>query len=235
MKASISRIKCFKSCRRAYYLKYQEGLVPVQTAEPLETGKSYHEYIEGLYRGEAVDGTDKAAAMAKAYEKYIMPQIPSVTPEISFEATVGKHQLIGRIDGMTPDGWLVEHKTTSSDITEGGQYEYDLQWDEQLPAYFYAMGTRKAKYTVVKKPTIRLKKDETEEEFFERMVAWYDEDTESKIRVFEVSRTTEEIAEFAEEFEKICDEIENADYYYRNCGWCNVWGRRCEYSSICLN
>ena len=40
-------------------------------------------------------------------------------------------------------------------------------------------GMRKVWYTVCRKPTIRQKKNETDEEFFGRMVAWYDEDTET--------------------------------------------------------
>jgi hypothetical protein len=96
-------------------------------------------------------------------------------------------------------------------------------------------GLYKVYYTVCKKPTIRIKKDETEEEFFNRMVAWYDDDTEHKIRVFTVERTPEEVEQFEKEFTEICDTISTTKNIYRNTCNCNVWGRRCEYSSICLH
>lgn len=55
MRLSISKIKLFKSCRRAYELKYVEGLTPVQIASALQTGLSYHEKIEELYKYGCVD------------------------------------------------------------------------------------------------------------------------------------------------------------------------------------
>lgn len=235
-KFSISQIKNFKACRRAYFFRYVEGLEPVQKAEPLETGGSYHSFIETLYKDgnlDAVEEPTKAFAMAKAYEKYIYPKLAVKAVEEPFSfVIVGDIELIGRVDGVAEDGNLVEHKTTSKDLL---QFEYDLQWDEQLMAYMLVCDVRKVYYTVVKKPTIRLKKNETEEEFYQRMVEWYDEDTDSKIKLILVERTDEEIERFKDELQSICEEISESHHYYRNCLWCNSFGRRCEYSSICLN
>jgi hypothetical protein len=68
----------FKACRRAWWLRYKEGLYPIETADALEVGKSYHKYIEALENGVALAGNPeyegdytKAMAMARAYEKYI--------------------------------------------------------------------------------------------------------------------------------------------------------------------
>lgn len=239
MRASISRVKLFKACRRAYYLKYVEGLEPVEKAEALQTGSNYHELIEGLYHTGCLPPAtldwSKELAMATAYQKYIYPKFNVDAVEEWLEKPIGKHILVGRVDGIADDGCIVEHKTTSADISEGGEYEYNLLWDEQLLAYFYLTGTTKAYYTVIRKPTIRQKKDESDEEFFNRMVAWYDEDTDSKIRCFEVERTQEEVEQFAKNFEAVCDEMEHAENLYRNTCHCNAWGRRCEYSSVCLN
>ena len=236
MRASVSQIKQFKACRRAWYFKYHEKLMPVESAEPLETGRSYHQYLEALEDG-VEPGYDfsKAAAMAKAYEKYILPKFKVVATEKEYEKIIGNHTLHGFVDGIADDGCIVEHKTTSRDISEGGEYEYNLLWDEQVLAYMSLTGARKVYYTVCRKPTIRLKKDESEEDFFDRMVAWYDEDTDSKIRMFVVERTDAEIAQFEQDFEAICDEMDGCKNTYRNCLHCNSWGRRCEYSSICLN
>ena len=236
MKASISRIKAFKACRRAYQLKYIENLIPVQPAEPLAIGKRYHHYLELLENGEGLppDDYSKEAAMATAYAKYILPKFKVVAAEKELEKEIGKHTLHGFVDGLTDDGYIVEHKTTSADIKEGGEYEYNLLWDEQVLAYMSLTGLRKVYYTVCKKPTIRLKKDETEEEFFKRILEWYDEDPESKIRVFVVERTDDEVAQFEEDFKQICDEMEKGTIYRNTCN-CNAYNRRCEYSSICLN
>ena len=236
MKLSITQIKSFKACRRAWELRYKEGLRPVQTADALELGKSYHELLEALEKGEEPDYSvfDKPHAMAKAYEKYILPQFKVVAAEKELEKQIGAHTLHGFVDGLSEDGYIVEHKTTSADIAEGGEYEYNLLWDEQVLAYMSLSGLRKVHYTVCKKPTIRLKKDESDEEFYNRMVAWYDDDTENKIRVFTVERTDEEVAQWEQDFVTIADEMERGVIYKNTCH-CMQYGRRCEYSSVCLH
>lgn len=228
---SVSRIKLFKACRRAYQFRYLEGLKPVEQAESLKTGTNYHELLENLYKTGELSGLglDKESAMAVAYERYIYPKFSVTASEEWFE----KDGFIGRVDGVAEDGRLVEHKTASSDI--GEEYEFNLQWDEQILMYMYLTGARSMWYTVCRKPTIRQKKNESEEEFFERMVRWYDEDTESKIRVFEVSRTDEEVEQYARELREIAEEMRTTHNLYRNPCYCNHWGRRCEYSPICLN
>lgn len=241
MRLSISQIKLFKACRRSWYFKYREGLYPVQKSDALETGTNYHTLLETLEEGGEIPQGDysKAAAMATAYKKYIFPKFEVVAMEKELEKQIGDHVLHGFVDGLSADGYIVEHKTTSRDIAEGGEYEYNLLWDEQILAYMVLTGARKVYYTVCKKPTIRQKKDETEEEFYNRMVAWYDDDTENKIRVFTVERTDAEVEQFKQDFESIAAEIESCIQgdikAYRNTCNCSAWGGRCEYSSICLN
>lgn len=237
-KISISKLKCFKSCRRMYELKYIEGLQPVKKIDALETGINYHNILERMYNdgempSEVAEPT-KEYAMAVAYEKYIYPNFNvEVSEQWVIHPINDEYELIGRVDGLSYDNCLVEHKTTSADITEA--YEYNLLWDEQILAYMLATGTRKVYYTVCRKPTIRQKKDETDEEFFKRMIDWYDEDTDSKIRLLEIERTDEEVEEFKHSLEQMCGELDRAQYYYRNTNYCNCWGRRCEYSSVCLH
>lgn len=228
---SVSRIKLFKACRRAYQFRYLEGLIPAETASALQTGISYHEKLEQLYKDGYFEVTDytKESAMAMAYKEYIYPKFAVTASEEWFE----KDGFIGRVDGVAEDGRLVEHKTASGDI--GEEYEFNLQWDEQILMYMYLTGARSMWYTVCRKPAIRQKKNESDEEFFHRMVTWYDKDTESKIRVFEVSRTDEEVEQYARELREIAKEMQTTHNLYRNPCYCNHWGRRCEYSPICLN
>lgn len=244
MKASISQIKLFKACRKAWDFKYQEHLKPVVNPDALETGKAYHGYIEELENGVDLAAKyqgiyTKELAMALAYQKYIYPKFHVTVAEKELEKPIGEHILHGFVDGLSDDGYIVEHKTTSRDISEGGEYEYNLLWDEQVLAYMSLTGCRKVYYTVCRKPTIRLKKDESDEEFFKRILEWYDDDTEHKIRVFTVERTDAEVAQFEKDFESICAEISACEHgdiiAHRNTCHCNAWGRRCEYASICLN
>jgi hypothetical protein len=242
MKFSISRIKLFKGCRRAYQLRYIEGLTPVKTPEALEVGKSYHGLLEDMYNGKDITQEEhtKVLAMALAYKKYIAPHFEVEAAEHMLTYDLGNgDELIGIADGIAKDGSIVEHKTTGQEISEA--YEYDLQWDEQILAYMLMTGARKVYYTVCRKPTIRQKKDETEEQYFERCLAWYDEYTDAKIRLLEITRSDAEIERFKTELKDMVNEIRYAcaaelrNPFYRNQGWCYKWGRRCEYASVCLN
>lgn len=236
MEVSASRIKTFKACRRAFYLKYVEELEPIQKPDALEIGSRYHELLEELETSGTLpsDVWTKESAMAHAYAKYVYPhfKVAKAEEEIRYHINADD-DLVGRVDGLSADGCLVEHKTTGSEI--GEDYEYNLMWDEQILAYMLATGTRKVYYTVCRKPTIRQKKGETEEEFYNRMIAWYDDDTEHKIRLLEIERTDAEIAQYESDLQEIVQEIHGCDLYYRNTCHCTKWGRRCEYAGICLN
>ena len=241
MRLSISKIKAFKSCRRLYELKYIEGLRPAVKAEALETGSNYHKLLEALNNEEDIiygDGYagdhSKEMAMARAYMKYIYPKFHVVEAEKWLEQDLGDgNKLVGIADAIAEDGNIVEHKSTGSEITE--QYEYNLLWDEQILAYMLMTGSRKVWYTVCRKPTIRQKQNESDEEFFYRMLDWYDTDTDSKIRLLQIERTDDEVEQFRDELMLMADDMIHAGHFYRNTCHCNMYGRRCEYSSICMH
>jgi hypothetical protein len=230
-------------CRRKYELKYLEELEPVVKAQALQDGSSYHETIEKFYKEKTnVDWQDglnpKICAMAWAYVKYIYErneELRSVEyAEKWFDYPLTKnHSIVGRNDAITVSGTPVEHKTTSSDIDD--EYVYALQWDEQILTYMLANNVNEMLYTVVKKPTIRQKQNETDQEFFERCCQWYDEDTEKKVKVIKVTRSQEEIKDHKKNLIVMANEIEGCKHFYRNPSACTCYNRRCEYSQVCLN
>lgn len=238
MKVSVSSIKTYKGCRRKYQLKYVEGLEPITKSEALEIGSNYHEKLEELYENGSIEVSDsKEDAMALAYQKYIYPKLKLKAVEQEAEYAWDDNKLIGRFDGIAEDGCLVEHKTTGSYNLE--EYEYNLQWDEQILAYMLMSGARKIYYTVCRKPSIRQKMNETDEEFFERMCKWFDDDTEDKIRLIELTRTDEEVKAYEQGLKRIAEDMrashKHSELNYRNTCHCNAWNRRCEYASVCLH
>ena len=242
MKISSSKVKCYKSCKRLYFLRYVEGLEYLPAISTLEDGKTYHSKLEQLYNEgyfTVDEDNPKISAMACAYEKYIYPQFKVNRAEEWFEMNLTPtHTLVGRFDGIAEDGCVVEHKTTSADVDD--EYIYNLQWDEQILNYMLASGKNKIYYTVCKKPTIRQKQNETAEEFLNRCIAWYDEDTDKKIRVISVERSEKEIAEQKEALKTIARDIVTTEKkgekaFYRNQSHCTCYGRRCEFASICLD
>lgn len=235
MRLSNSGIQCFKSCRRAYELRYIEGVYPQTSPEVLERGRGYHEKLESVLKGESFELDDpKTDAMAMAFEKYVLPKLGKVEAvEEWFEKPVGNHTIIGRCDGRLANGKLLEHKTTSAELDDA--YIAGLQNDEQILTYMWAYDVNDILYTVCRTPTIRLKQNETEDEFRQRCLEWYDSDTEHKIGTINVYRSPEEIAEFAESLKLMMEEIEGCHNFYRVPSHCMKWGRMCEYASICRN
>lgn len=238
MRLSATKIADFKACRRLYYFRYVEEILPLQESNALKDGKGYHSKIEELYETGAFSLTgDKTDAMAKAYHKYIYPKLKIKSVEDWFtKQLTDNHTLIGRLDGITEDGVVVEHKTTSSDIDEN--YINRLNWNEQILCYMLANGINEMYYTVCKKPTLRQRKDEADEDFVKRCFEWYAVDTERKIGVIKITRTPKELLEFEKNLIKLADEMqncENQDMLYTNPTHCMAWGTPCPYQSICLN
>lgn len=236
MRLSNSGIQCFKSCRRAYELKYIEEIVPTISADALERGKSYHEKVEDLLAGRELEfDNPKTDAMALAFQAHVIPKIGKVTTvEEWFTKNITEdHAIVGRCDGRLADGRIIEHKTTSGALDEA--YIFGLQNDEQILTYMWAYGVNDILYTVCKTPTIRQKQNESEDEFRIRCFEWYDDDTEHKIGTIDVHRSPEEILEFAEDLRKMAIEIDGTTNFYRCPSNCMKWGRPCEYMPICRN
>lgn len=242
MKLSASLVKTYKMCRRKYELKYLEELEPIAKSQALQDGTDYHSIIENFYNGEGIgyhDGCNpKIMAMAMAYFLYVwqkheeLKRIEYAEKWFEYQLTK-KHSLVGRNDAVTIDGIPVEHKTTSMDVDD--EYVYALQWDEQILSYMLANSINEMYYTVVKKPTIRQKQNETDLEFYDRCVDWYGVDTDKKVKVIKVTRSFVEIEEHRKNLIVMANEIEGCKHFYRNPSACTCYNRRCEYSQVCLN
>lgn len=230
---SFSEIATYKRCRRRYFLTYREQLQPIAKSEALETGSSYHEKIAEIIKtGSFEPSGDKTDAMAEAWMKYVLPIVRPVMAETRFEKQIADAvQVIGYVDATDADGVEIEHKTTSVPVDE--KYIYRLQWDDQISMYMLQSGKREMWYTVIQKPSIRQKQNETMEQYVERCRAWYEDGTDTKVRAFKVHRTDADIEEYRQEVVKIAHEMEFCAEFYRNPAACQIMG--CPYESICLN
>lgn len=232
-KLSPSKIRCYTSCQKKYDFVYNEELEPIEKAECLTQGGNYHEKIAKILKNEEYEKTnDKIDVMAEVFKKHILPKLPQIKDvEVHVEKQYTGFDLHGYIDAITVDGIPVEHKTTSVAVDEF--YTNKLNWDMQVPVYMILTETKECLYTVIQKPTIRQKQNETEEEYLKRCVEWYETDTEKKVGVFKIVRTSEELLEKTKEITQLAYEIMHKTFYYRNPSDCSIMG--CPYSSICLN
>ncbi|WP_279160512.1 hypothetical protein [Thomasclavelia cocleata] len=231
---TTSQVNLFKDCRRHYEFSYKELLKPVVENEALATGSSYHDKVEQiLTTGDFERTMDKTDAMAIAFKKYIQPQLGEIVAvEEEFKERIARGiYLKGKIDARSSN-CLIEHKTTSQFIDDKYMYRVNF-FNDQVSNYLIAKGANQnVRYTVIVKPTIRQTKKETLEEYIERCVRWYDEDTERKIQVFDVYRTDYELAEQKDVLIGIAREIKKGNYY-RNEKSCLILG--CPFLSICKN
>lgn len=239
MQITSSQVRAFKSCRRLYELQYIEQLKPKVTPEALQTGSSYHALVEKILKGLTYEEDTIVGVMAEQFKVHILPKLPKIVAvEKEFKVNISEDEcLIGKLDGITEDLTPVEHKTTASVIDEA--YINKLQWDDQVTNYLLAMSLlnnkliTKAIYTVIRKPSIRLKQNETEEEYINRCREWYCEDTDKKVATFPIVRSQEDLNEKQEELIYISKEINSCKKFYRNPSHCSIMG--CQFSSICLS
>lgn len=167
VKYTTSMVRCFKQCRKKYFLEYVENLKPIATPQALHLGTLYHRGLELLLCGMALPDI-KLELEADQYQHCVdmavdYDPIPSgiafemvksfhresgyqqwkiVNVEKQFEVSTGYgKRLIGKIDAiMEKDGghFLIEHKTTACWASDGAEYLHNLLWDEQSTNYLYA-------------------------------------------------------------------------------------------------
>lgn len=229
---SNSRIQCYKSCRRMYLWKYIHNVVPVESSAALQNGTSYHDKVRQINENGDFerDGNVKTNAMADAYKRLILPKLGKIaSAEECWTMYLGGHGVCGIIDAIDENGTPIEFKTTSSPVNSS-EYMGRIGHDEQIKLYMLACAKTRIKYAIMQTPTIRQKKDETDDEFEKRLADWYDE---SKVAVFDVYVPVEQLAKYKQELIATMDEMELCNLFYGNPNNCMKYGSLCEYAQIC--
>ncbi len=186
--------------------------------------------------------------------RYSQDNLSHVAVEKSFEMSLTnpatgwsshRFRLAGKIDGIVqlPDGRLavLEYKTAGEDIGPAGEYWPRLRCDGQISLYVLAarsMGFDVAAvlYDVTRKPTIRLRQNETPEEYSQRLYEDIDARPDYYFQRREIPRLEDELAEFQSELwqqAQAIGEATNHDRWYR--GVSKITCGNCEFSQLCFN
>ena len=226
---TASMIASYKKCPRRYELEYVHDLKPIESSEALTVGSTYHANVEKILKHKEYSHEDLAGKMAEAFEKYINYEDWCVIPEeeFRFRLTRGVY-LKGKLDGVTIDGVPVEHKTTGQYSLE--KYIDHLAYDDQIAIYMLITSSERAIYTIIQKPTIRQGKNETEEEYLQRVSEWY---SPEHVQCVNVVRSAGELEDKREEILYLAKQIRSTKRYWRNPNTCAITS--CPYASICLN
>jgi len=169
------------------------------------------------------------------------PRSAVVASESGFCISVGyARRIVGYFDailGVQGESWVLEHKTTSR---VDGKYFNNLLRDEQASMYILAArelgyDVKGVLYNIVLKPSIRLSKRETQEEYIKRVGKWYKEP--GRFIVHRVTRTENQLTEFRRDLTQAMADMRKAEReesFYRAPQNCSASYYTCEYDSICL-
>lgn len=260
-----SRIKARMNCPRLEHLRYTEELVPIGRSAALDIGTAVHKGIEewsveeALKTFDGIEPTDQNEAdeieIAKATVEGMLTGYMSRfepfrrhTPEKEFRLPLlltggkksRKHFIAGKIDDIVHelDGdWIVEYKTAGQ---LNGAYFDRLYVDEQITMYCYAakrMGFNPIGviYRVIRKPTIRPRKEESISQYTKRLIEEYGSRPEFYFYEQRLYRSQSELASFEESLrERILsfEKDKRAGRNYMNTGHCCVYAG-CRYLPLC--
>ena len=196
---TASRMGAMLTCPRKHYWKYEVGLGATSEGAALKFGSAWHAAMEARWKGAqpetcfalALEGRNfdeiTAATLSGLLFAYCdhyrndSGLISEIHAEVEFETPIdGSRTFVaaGKLDGLAvlKDGRqaLVEHKTAGIDIGPDSDYWLRLRADSQIFQYVKAArdmdwNVQTVIYDVTRKPAIRQKKDETPEQFGERL------------------------------------------------------------------
>lgn len=257
-----SRTACLLTCPYRHYLRYELALRPDSEALALKFGRLWHKAQEHIAAGAnvkeayetatagAIDIEEidlaKLVGMLHGYSQCYRNTLAVKQTEIPFCFAIrrgrGAMWVMGVIDGLTDDPcWVIERKTTASDISEQSDYWVRLRGDRQVQVY--TMGARSLGYDpnniiydVARKPAIRLKQNETVEMYTDRLMSDTVERPEFYFARREIPIIEGDLQRVYNELEQTADDI----IHRRRRG---IWQRNvtertcptCEFKGPCLS
>ncbi len=140
--------------------------------------------------------------------------------------------------------YILEHKTSGSDIGDGSKYWERLKTDLQASMYLFAAdklgypGTQGIIYDVVKKPDKRNQKSTTPEDYGKGCAAAIEADPSGHLRRVEITRSSSELGRIERDFLGTVKQIAHAiadDNFPRNPNHCEQYNRLCDFFHHCWN
>lgn len=233
---SHSELSTFRECPRKWSLRYRLNRVTRTPSDALRTGKR----VDLALRGDAVELPPQERALVEGHAMRWADSKLHVTQDgVWFTARISDDvEVIGELDAIgTVDGHevIVERKTTSQDIGPGSQYwRRVMHVDPQVSLYLIARPTAEfVLYDVLRKPALRGKAGETDEQLHRRTLATIAEDPEKYYQRAHIVRFEEERRSHVRDVLGTVHLMQAAERDPpRNVDACFRWGE-CEYFSVC--
>ena len=284
-----SRASTFRSCPRLHQIEYNLGYRVAKQEDTLRFGSLVHLGLEAWWQTRSLGGALQAMSgeadpfdLARAevalvgYDaRWSAEPFETLAVEVQFEtelrnpdtgASSRTFRLAGKIDAIARIGdrvVVVEHKTSSEDVSPGSTYWRRLRLDSQVSTYMVgarALGydVSGCMYDVLAKPNIRPAKatpvenrtyrkdgalyanqraeDETPEEFRARLFSLVSENPERYYARGDVVRLENEESDAAFDLwstARSIREAQVANRHPRNPGSCLRYGRECGFFDVC--
>lgn len=271
---TTSQQKTFRECPRKCYFAYELGRVVNSERSSLAFGRAWHEAVARIWsdgtaaaiqylKDRSADFDDETGGkLAVMIEFYRPPvdqfevieieanfEMPIVNPETG--RAMREYLMAGRVDGLLKkkaDGsiWIIEHKTTSEEITGFSAYWQRLAIDSQVSNYIQAKGAKGVIYDVARKPSIKpCGKDQKAADiagvslidaYVERCRAEYQGDPEKYFQFREIEKTADDLTEAQSDLWQqahIYSDCERLNRWPRNCNSCRSFYGTCEYLNVC--
>ena len=290
---TASRLRSARACQRLHRIEYTLNYRPLEDAETLRFGTLFHNALEAWWMAtnnrldaalsviadKSTDPFDRVRAeeLIRGYDiRWGQENYQTVLVEAQFETDLinpttnrpsQTWRLGGKVDAIVVDDkarkLLVEHKTTSEDITPGSEYWRRLKMDLQVSIYFAgasALGheAETCLYDVIRKPGLKPLKatplegrkytkagtlyanqrenDETLDEFRLRYAESIAADPNAFFQRGEVVRLESEMSDALFDIWQTAQQLresELAGRAPRNPEACTRYGRTCPYFDVC--
>jgi hypothetical protein len=269
---TATRMSTLLSCPRRHYWRFEVGLKRERDADALRFGSAWHNAMESRWTGATYEEALSAALetatdfdettvatvsglLAGYFDHWKDDPVKSVHPEVEFRAPLSGSRtfdVAGKIDGLgvMHDGRLalIEHKTCGSDIGPDSDYWLRLRSNAQVHQYVLAARSigwdiALVLYDVTRKPSIRVKQNETPEQYGDRLY----EDTRARPEFYFARREVPILEDDLDEFQVQRLELSRLILNFRAAsrkarrpehGWPRNLNemacRMCDFSSFCL-
>lgn len=262
-----SELACYQRCPREHQHAYVARRVPLLRPEALTRGTSVHRWLnqwwstDGYVHAANMPEDPIARACCLGYAAYYeRPHLEHVKVEAPWQVRLGSVECAGTVDaiGFEPyagdpvrgfypgtggvalsgDEIIVEHKTTSSDISPGSAYWREVSLtNTQASMYAAAFPGAKLLWDAIRKPAIRKLRagksnEETDDELCARALALITENPDKYYQRQYIVRLEHEHASFINDIELV-DAQRRVLQQPRNAKACWSFGRRCGYFQVC--
>jgi hypothetical protein len=249
----VSELKTYLRCPREWQHAYRARRVPLIRPEALLRGSAVHRWLNAWWgtcgaladRDLPADPIARACCLGYAARYENGDPIDSRGIEFPFRTMLGRVEVAGNVDVLGADGpdinaptILVEHKTTSADISPGSSYWQEVAvTDAQISMYSAAFPGAKILYDVIRKPGLRKLRagkpnEETDDELVARCLDAMAKEPEKYFQRAMMVRLDHEHAPFVRDVELV-DELRRRPEHPRNANACHSFGRRCGFFGVC--